>query len=489
MSATPPVRVRIAPSPTGFFHVGNARTAIFNWLFARAHGGAFVWRVEDTDRSRFVAEALDDQRAALDWLGITPDEGPFTGGAFGPYMQSERIDRYRERVDALIAGGKAYRCFCTPERLDEVRRARELGKLKGRYDRHCRNLSADEVAAKRAEGGRHTVRLAMPLAGTRTLDDVLRGEIAFDLAELDDPIILKSDGWPTYHLAVVVDDEAMAITHVLRADEWIPSAPIHLMLYESFGWTPPVYCHVPLVLAPDGKGKLSKRHGGAEVRDYRAAGYLPEALFNYLALLGWAFSGDEEIFTPEQAAARFELGDIKVSPAAWNPDKLLWMNGHYIRSLAPDDLAARLVPFLADAGIEATAAEVLALVPLIQERITTLLEVVPLVDFFWATRITPEVVDLVPNKLAPADVAANLRRTAEALATVVHWTAEELEEELRALSEALGVKAGPLFQPVRVAVTGKKIAPPLFETLALVGKDKVIERLTAAATLLEGGAG
>lgn len=485
----PAVRVRIAPSPTGFMHVGNARTAIFNWLFARRHGGTFVWRVEDTDRARYVPEALDDQRAALDWLGITPDEGPFSGGEHGPYLQSERLPRYAEHVAALLAGGHAYRCFCTPQRLDEVRRTRELAKLKGRYDRHCRNLAPDEVAARLAAGDRHTVRLMLPLQGTRVLHDVLRGDVAFDLAELDDPIIQKSDGWPTYHLAVVVDDEAMAITHVLRADEWIPSAPIHLVLYEAFGWTPPTYCHVPLVLSPSGKGKLSKREGGVEVRDYRAAGYLPEALFNYLALLGWAYSGDEEIFSPAMAAARFDLADIKVSPAAWNPEKLLWMNGHYIRSLAPDDLAARLMPFLADAGIAAAPAEVVALVPLIQERISTLAEAVPLVDFFWAERVAPDPADLVPAKLTPADVAANLRRTAEALAEVGVWTAEELEEELRALSEALGVKPGPLFQPVRVAVTGKKVAPPLFETLAIVGRAKVIDRLTAAAALLDGGGG
>ncbi|MEO8084476.1 MAG: glutamate--tRNA ligase [Ardenticatenales bacterium] len=484
-----PVRVRIAPSPTGFFHVGNARTAIFNWLFARRMGGTFIWRVEDTDRSRFVPEALDDQRAALDWLGITPDEGPFTGGEHGPYMQSERLPLYTQHVDALLDNGLAYRCFCTPERLAEVRKAREIGKLKGRYDRHCRNLSEDEIAAKRSEGARHTVRLKVPLEGVRVLTDVLRGEIAFDLTETDDPIILKGDGWPTYHLAVVVDDEAMAISHVLRADEWIPSAPIHLLLYEAFGWTPPVYCHVPLVLSASGKGKLSKREGGAEVREYRAAGYLPEAMFNYLALLGWAYSGDEEIFTPAMAAERFTLDAIKVSPAAWNAEKLDWMNGHYIRALAPDDLATRLTPFLADAGIQASSAEVLTLVPLIQERITTLQEAVPLVDFFWATTIAPAPADLVPNKLTPADVAANLRRTADALAAVgdADWTAESLEAALRALSESLGVKPGPLFQPIRVAVTGKKIAPPLFETLAVVGRDTAIERVLAAAALLDQG--
>lgn len=481
----PAVRVRIAPSPTGFMHVGNARTAIFNWLFARRHGGTFVWRVEDTDRARFVPEALEDQRAALDWLGIAPDEGPFSGGDFGPYLQSERLPRYAAHVDALLSGGHAYRCFCTPERLDAVRRARELAKLKGRYDRHCRNLSPTEAAARLAAGDRHTVRLKLPLEGTRVLSDVLRGEVAFDLAELDDPIIQKSDGWPTYHLAVVVDDQAMAITHVLRADEWIPSAPIHLVLYEAFGWPPPVYCHVPLVLSPSGKGKLSKREGGVEVRDYRAAGYLPEALFNYLALLGWAYSGDEEIFTPEMAAARFDLADIKVSPAAWNPEKLLWMNGHYIRALDPADLAQRLLPFLTGAGLPATLDEVRRLVPLVQERIGTLAEVVELVDFFWATSVAPDVAALVPPKLAPADVAAHLRQAAAVLGASADWSPAGLEATLRDLAAALGVKPGPLFQPIRVAVTGKRVAPPLFDTLALVGRDTVLDRLTAAADTLE----
>lgn len=483
-----PVRVRIAPSPTGFMHVGNARTAIFNWLFARRYGGTFVWRVEDTDRARFVPEALDDQRAALDWLGITPDEGPFTGGRYGPYLQSERLPRYTAHVDALLANGQAYRCFCTPERLDEVRRAREAARLKGRYDRQCRGLAAAEVDARLADGARHTVRLKLPLSGSRVLHDVLRGDVAFDLAELDDPIIRKSDGWPTYHLAVVVDDEAMAITHVLRADEWIPSAPIHLVLYEAFGWEPPVYCHVPLVLSPTGKGKLSKREGGVEVRDYRAAGYLPEALFNYLALLGWAYSGDEEIFTPEMAAARFALADIKVSPAAWNPEKLLWMNGHYIRALEPDDLAARLLPFLRDAGLDATIDQVERLVPLIQERIGTLAEAVGLVDFFWAEAIDIDPAALVPAKSDAGTTADQLRRCAAALAAVADWTAEPLEAALRALAEDLGVKPGPLFQPVRVAVTGKKVAPPLFDTLAVVGREAVLERLAAAAMRLERGA-
>jgi glutamyl-tRNA synthetase len=487
------IRVRMAPSPTGYYHVGNARTAVFNWLFARQQGGTFVWRVEDTDRTRFVPDALDDQAASMDWLGITPDEGPLTGGDYGPYFQSERLALYREFLQPLVDGGHAYRCFCSPERLSEVRERRQRAGLKIGYDRHCRNLTAEEVAARLAAGETAVVRLAMPLGGELVLHDVLRGPIVFEAAEFEDVVLMKSDGFPTYHFAVVVDDHLMAISHVLRADEWVPSAPIQIQLYRVLGWDEPVWAHVPMVLNPNGRGKLSKRKtvDGSEsdvmvqVREYRAAGYLPEALFNYLALLGWSFSADEDLFTREQALAAFRVEDIKTSPAAWNPDKLKWMNGVYIRQLAADDLAERLLPFLADAGLEVAVPDLLPLVPLIQERIETLADAPALLDFFWR-EVAPSAADLVPKGLDAAATGDLLAAAELVLADTQPWEPAAIEATLRKLAEGRGLKPGPAFQPLRVAITGKRVAPPLFETLEQLGRERSLERLAAARVVLDG---
>lgn len=491
------VRLRLAPSPTGYMHVGNARTVLFNWLYARKTGGTMVWRVEDTDRSRYVEAALVDQRDSLAWLGLVPDEGPFQGGAYGPYLQSERLPLYREHAERLLAEGHAYRCFCTPERIGEVREARQKARLKTSYDRFCRGLSDAEAAERLASGRPHVVRLRMPLEGTIAIDDLLRGRIEFDVAELDDIIVMKSDGFPTYHLAVVVDDVAMAITHVLRADEWLPTSPHHVRLYEALGYAQPVWVHVPMVLNPGGRGKLSKRrtvdaHGNpteqmVQVRQYREAGYLPEAVVNYLALLGWAYSADQDVFTMEEAVERFELEDIKVSPAAWNPEKLDWMNGVYLRALAPDDLAGRLAPFLAEAGIDAAPDQIARLVPLVQERMVTLRDAAPLVDFFFAPDVHPDPADLVPRKHAPEDAARFLDAAAMALADA-SWTADAIEAALRAQAEALDARVGALLQPIRVAVTGKTVAPPLFETLELLGRERSLARIAEAQALLEGAA-
>lgn len=487
------VRVRLAPSPTGYMHVGNARTVLFNWLLARKTGGTMVWRVEDTDRSRYVEAALLDQRESLDWLGLTPDEGPFADGGYGPYLQSERLALYQRHAERLLAEGNAYRCFCTPERIAEVRQARQKAKLRTSYDRFCRGLSEAEVAERLASGQPHVVRLKMPLSGSVTIDDLLRGLITFDAAELDDIIVMKTDGFPTYHLAVVVDDVAMKISHVLRADEWLPTSPHHVQLYTALGYDQPIWVHVPMVLNPGGHGKLSKRktvdaHGNpteqmVQVRQYRAAGYLPEAMLNYLALMGWAFSADQDVFQMEEAIARFELTDIKVSPAAWNPEKLDWMNGVYIRALTPEDLAARLVPFLAEAGIDAEPDFLARLVPLIQERMVTLRDAVPLVDFFFVPEVFPEAADLVPKKHAPEDAVRLLDAAAETL-THAGWTAEAIEAALRGLAEATDTKLGPLLQPIRVAVSGKTVSPPLFETLELLGRERSLERIAAARALL-----
>lgn len=494
----PRVRVRIAPSPTGFMHVGTARTALFNWLFARHHGGTFVLRIEDTDRNRFVPGSLEDLLEGLRWLGLEPDEGPERDGGHGPYFQSERKALYVEHADRLLAQGDAYRCFCTPERLERVRAERAASGQKVGYDRLCRALPSEEAEERSSRGEPHVIRLAMPVEGTVTLVDRVRGDIAFDVGDIEDVVLLKSDGFPTYHLAVVVDDHHMAISHVLRADEWISSAPIQLRLYEAFGWQQPVWAHLPLVLNPGGQGKLSKRGSGdggegpgvpTQVREYREAGYLPEAMANFLALLGWAYSGDEEVFSVEAAVERFDLDDVRPAPSAWDMDKLRWMNGVYIRALEPDELAGRLLPFLRRAGLPAEVEEVTRMAPLVQERLETLADAPDWLAFFWAAAVAPTADDLIPKKMDARATAGVLQAAAAALEALPDWSAEAIEAALRAVAEERGLKAGAAFHPVRVAVTGQRVSPPLFETLEILGRDRALQRLVAALPRLAEGGG
>ncbi|MFN2114301.1 MAG: glutamate--tRNA ligase [Anaerolineae bacterium] len=483
-----PVRVRIAPSPTGHMHVGTARTALFNWLFAHSRGGRFVIRIEDTDRTRLVEESLEDLLSGLAWLGLAPDEGPGVGGPYAPYQQSLRLDLYREHADRLLEQGDAYRCFCSPERLQQVREERAQQGLKMGYDRRCRELDPAEAARRAAEGEPHVLRLKMLLEGSVTLHDQIRGEVTFRASELEDVIIMKSDGYPTYHFAVVVDDHLMGITHVLRADEWIPSAPIQLRLYEALGWPQPVWVHLPLVLSPDGKGKLSKRKSGerAQVRWYRDNGYLPEAMVNFLALLGWTY-GDEETFSLGEAVERFRLEDIRPAPARWDFDKLDAMNAAYIRALGVDELAARIMPFLRSAGLPAEVDDVKRMVPLVRERLTTLAEAADKLALFWLETVEPEPADMVPKKHDAAQALELFRAASASLEAVAadDWREEVLESRLRELAEQRGVNLGPLLQPVRVAVTGSRVTPPLFGTLELIGRDTTLARLADGAAALE----
>lgn len=483
------VRVRIAPSPTGFFHVGNARTALFNWLFARQNDGAFVCRVEDTDRRRFVEGALEDMFESLSWLGIEPDESPLHGGAYGPYRQSERLSMYAAHAEQLLASGHAYRCFCTAERLAQRREHRsELGRQPV-YDRHCRDLPTEQAAARSAAGEPSVIRLRVPLEGTIRMHDLLRGPIEFQAADLEDIVLIKADGYPTYHFAVVVDDHAMAISHVLRADEWIPSLPYQILLYQAFGWPEPVWVHLPMVLNPDGKGKLSKRktideHGRplvqmTQVREFRAAGYLPEAMFNYLALLGWAYSGEEEVFDRRQALERFRLEDLKVSPAAWDPKKLLWLNGVYIRRLTADELAERLLPFVRDAGLPADLDTLRRVAPLVQERLNTLAEASQWIAFLWRPVVArPE--ELLPSTMTREQAIAWLTTAEDVLASLADWTGPSIEAALRAAASAAGHAIRAALQPIRVAVTGQRVSPPLFESLAILGREATLSRLRQA---------
>lgn len=488
---TDTVRVRFAPSPTGYLHVGGARTALFNWLFARHHNGVFILRIEDTDRTRYEPEAVQNIMESLRWLGLEWDEGPEVGGDYGPYFQSQRLDLYQKYAQQLVDSGHAYRCYCSPERLALMREEQQRrGEPNLGYDRHCRHLTARERAEYEARGIVPVVRLKVPLEGQTSFHDVLHGDTTVDNARLDDLVLLKSDGYPTYHLANVVDDHLMEISHIMRADEWLPSVPKHVLLYDAFGWEIPVYAHLPVILAPTGKGKLSKRHGGVAVHEFRREGYLPEAMVNFLALVGWAYDDKTEFFTRQELIERFDLAGVSKSPAAFSYDKLEWMNGVYIRQLTQDALYERLVPFLASGlGMEERELrerkETWEIVPLIQERLKKLTDAAEWVDFFFVDRISYEPSLLVDKKMTAAESLAVLRKAQETLTALPDFAEETLEEALRALVEELGLKAGHIFGIIRVAATGKKVAPPLFGTLSVLGREQVLKRLDYAGEALE----
>jgi glutamyl-tRNA synthetase len=494
------VRVRFAPSPTGSLHVGGGRTVLFNWLFAHGQAaregkpGAFILRIEDTDQKRYVPEAVQGILDILTWFGVDWEEGPDKGGPFGPYTQSERTALYRGHAERLVATGHAYRCFCTPERLERGREEqRARGEAPG-YDRHCRWLPAEEVQAKVAAGERYVVRFAMPLEGETRVYDLIRGEIVYQNANLEDLVLLKSDGYPTYHLANVVDDHLMEITHIMRGDEWIPTAPLHVQLYAAFGWEVPTLAHMPLILAPGG-GKLSKRHGSTAMEEFRAQGYLPEALMNYLALLGWSYDATTEIFSKDDLLDKFALERVSPSPATFDYKKLLWFNQYYINHiLTLDDLTARVVPFLAGAGlVDPTAADpahpdfarVRAATALLKDRLETLAEAPDLMSYFLRDDLAPyDPALLVPKKTEPATVLDALVAVQQTLDHLDVADEAEVETRLRVLADERGLKAGQLFMPIRVAVTGRDKSPGLFDTLRVIGDERVRARIAAAIDLL-----
>jgi len=496
---TTPARTRFAPSPTGYLHIGGARTAIFAWLYARHTGGQFILRIEDTDRKRFVPDAMDKIIEGLRWLGLDWDEGPEIGGPHAPYIQSERLPKYQEAADWLIEHGHAYRCYCTPEELAEMREKQQANKEKIGYDRRCRWLTPEERAAKEAEGRSWVVRLAVPLEGSVTFNDLIRGEVTFNNAELQDAVLLKADGYPTYHLAVVVDDHDMEITHVIRGEEWISSAPLHVHLYHAFGWDLPIFAHTPSILKPSGKGKISKRAlqtpDGSTIpvmlHEFPELGYLPEALFNFLSGIGWSLDGETEIYDRETAIKHFDLKDINPGPARFPAEKLEWMNGVYIRMLSIDELVERLIPYLSrDLGIpeeELARDERLRIIaPAIQERLKTLRDAAPLIDFLYTDEIDigdPKL--LVPRKTTPEQTVDILKAIIATLEQMEAWDEETLEQALRELAEEMGLKAGQIFSPIRQAVTGKKVAPPLFATLVATGRSVTLQRLQDALVKLE----
>lgn len=481
------VRVRFAPSPTGYPHIGNIRTVVFNWLYARQQGGKFILRIEDTDRERYVEDALRVIEDSLEWLGIDWDEGPGKDGGHGPYTQSKRLHIYREKAAELIENGKAYRCNCSPERLERVREALRAQGKNPMYDGHCRNKPPGAVSPDEP----HVIRLKVPREGTTTFHDLLRGDITVENELIDDQILLKSDGYPTYHLAVVVDDHMMEISHVMRGDDWIPSTPKRILLYEAFGWEPPTFVHVPLVLGPDGK-KLGKRHGATSVDEFHRQGYLPDALFNFLALLGWApGEGEEqEIFTREELIERFDIHRINLSSAIFSYEKLDWMNGYYIRQMDEQTLLEYLVPFWEDAGLIPTPVptEMLPtlriLVPLVQERLKTLRDVVPLTDFVFQEIAPPTPEELIGKKMTAEESLEAIRQAQQLLGDLVQFTAEEMEAPMRELAKELGLKAGQLFGILRNAITGKQVSPPLFGSIQAVGRTRTLKRLEKAEEVL-----
>ena len=484
------VRVRFAPSPTGFPHVGNIRTALFNWLFARHTGGKFIVRIEDTDQSRKVEGALESILESLKWLGLDWDEGPEIGGPYGPYFQSERLEIYQTHARKLIETGHAYKCYCSAERLAQMRAEFARRKEASRsYDRHCRFLTAEQQARFESEGIVPVIRLKVPLEGQTAFHDLIRGDITFDNSELDDIVLLKSDGFPTYHLANVVDDHLMEISHVMRADEWLSSTPRHVLLYEAFGWEPPLFAHLPIILGPD-KSKLSKRHGATAVTEFRDQGYLPEAMVNFLALLGWSLDDKTEIISREELIKHFSIERISKTAAVFNHEKLLWMNGTYLRALGEDELLRRIIPAL-EQGLPPSVsrpisqAYVSKIIPLIRERINTLAEAASYADFFFVDPLDYDPALLIGKKATREGALKALRACRERLETQAEFTPATLESALRALADEMGMKAGDLFNPLRVACTGRTATPPLFETMAALGKERCLARIRAAIRRLE----
>jgi glutamyl-tRNA synthetase len=476
------VRTRIAPSPTGDPHVGTAYVALFNYALARQQGGQFVLRIEDTDRERSSPASEAMIFDALRWLGLEWDEGPDVGGPHGPYRQSERSAIYREHAAELVRRGAAYPCFCTRQRLDALREEQKAKKLNFGYDGACRALPREAAEARVAAGEAHVVRLAVPRTGAIVVSDLLRGEVRFDNAQVDDQVLLKSDGFPTYHLANVVDDHLMGISHVVRAEEWLSSLPKHVTLYRGFAWEPPLFCHLPLLRNAD-RSKISKRKNPVSLNFYRRAGYLPEALLNYLALMGWAMPDEHEEFTVEEFVQAFSLERISLGGPVFDLEKLRWLNGKYLRRLSPAALVEKL-----RAG-PLSDSHLLAVLPLVQERIDTLEGFFEYASFFFTGELVYDAEAskaLVPEGRTAAETSKTLRALLEEeVDLLLDWRHETLEPALRRFAEKRGWAAAELFMTLRVAVTGRTASPPLFETLAVLGKESCRRRLRRAAEVLK----
>lgn len=495
-----PVRTRFAPSPTGSLHIGGLRTALYSWMIARQHDGQFVLRLEDTDRKRLEEDAIGGLYEALRWAGLDWDEGPDVGGPHGPYVQSERLDTYQKWADWLIENDHAYYCYCSSERLQKVNEDRQKRKLPPGYDRRCRTLTPekrDELAAEAAAEGRNPIiRFKFPLEGETAFPDLIRGETTFENKQQQDAVLLKGDGFPTYHLAVVIDDHDMEISHVMRGIEWLPSAPLHYQLWKAFGWEMPLYAHLPLILNPNGKGKLSKRKPPTDkygnvlpimVHDYMDGGYVRDALINFVLNVGWSFGDDQEVFTLEEAMTRFKLEDLNPANSAFPIDKLEWINGIYIREKMDDDqLADALRKPLEDAGLTIDDDLLMQIVPIVRTRIKTFNDVVDLAGFFFHEEFTPPEADnLIQKKQEAADTLEMMQKSVDALKGMDDWGNEATYEAMKAFAKEHGYKNGQVFGALRVAATGQRISPPTFETMEILGKEESLRRFAIALEILQ----
>lgn len=493
------VRVRYAPSPTGFQHIGGVRTALFNYLFARANGGKFILRIEDTDRTRYGAEYEKNLFDTLAWLELDWDEGGYKGGEYGPYIQSQRFELYKKYAHQLVDAGQAYYCFCDAERLERIRKIHTMNNMPPGYDRACRNLTPEEVNAHLEAGDSYVIRLKVPLEGVTKFHDAVIGDVEWKNEDINpDPVLLKGDGFPTYHLANIVDDHLMHITHVMRAQEWLPSTPLHIILYQAFGWQPPEFCHLPMVMGNDGQ-KLSKRHGAASCNDFRNKGYLREAIVNYVAMLGCSYTEGTEIYTLDELGKLFSLDHLNKAPAVFDYKKLDWFNGQYIRMKTDAELFDLTWGFLVNAGLfgeppkmqsvfldETDAVptpeqknKLMKAMPLIKERLHLLSEAPDMLRFLFTEPEIAPLTELVPKKLN-ADQVKDILTEAKTIIPRLENLSEEAGFELfKPAGEKLGVKMGDFMSPIRVAVTGSRVSPPLVGSMQILGLEKAVARIDA----------
>jgi glutamyl-tRNA synthetase len=473
-------------------HLGSARTALYPYLLARRTGGTFILRIEDTDLKRYSSGSEQELIDGLNWLGIEYDEGPNIGGPHGPYRQTERREIYYEYAWKLVDLGHAYPCFCTPERLEQVRQEQMKNRQNPRYDGTCRVLDPREVRRRVRAGERYVIRFRMPKEGSIISTDLLRGSITTENTALDDSVLLKSDGLPTYHLAAMLDDHLMEITHVIRGSEWLPSMPLHVHIIRAFGWEEPVFAHLSVFLKPSGKGKMSKREAAEAIKDghsifigdLKDLGYIPEGVLNWIVLMGWGVSEDE-VMTLNQMIERFDVNSMTPSPAAVNFAKLDHFNATHIRQLKTDDLAARIKPYFLREGLTVEDATLLKIIPIIRERLVTLDDCLPFAGWFFQEKVTPKPEELIAKNLSAAQSAEIARKSYQLLAALPEITAATAEPLMRGLVEQLGLSPNQVFGILRVAVTGQNVSPPLFESMGIVGKEKVLERVRNAIGILE----
>lgn len=481
------IRVRFAPSPTGYLHIGGLRTALYNYLFAKKNGGKFVLRIEDTDQTRFVEGAIENLIHSLEWAGVKYDEGVFVEdgkvvekGDFGPYVQSKRLHIYRKYVDKLIEEGHAYYCFCSKDRLETIREEQKMKGLVPKYDGFCRNVSLEDARKRVADGEEHVVRLKLPHNKDIHFHDIVRGDIVINTNDIDDQVLLKSDGYPTYHMAVVVDDYLMGITHIVRGEEWLPSTPKHIYLYEAFGWEKPVYVHLPTVLNKERK-KLSKRHGDVSVDDFRNKGYLPEGLVNYLALVGWSPEDNQELLSMDEMVQKFSFERVSKTGGIFDKDKLDWVNGHYIRSSSTEEIKDLAIPYLLEKGfvdtdfVKSNNDWMLMLIDTVKESLSTVSEISEKVEFIFQDELNIEE-EVYQEFLNDENSKVLMRAIIEELSFIEEVDMDYAKTFMKTIQKNTGIKGKNLFMPVRVALTGSAHGPELVNVLFLLGKDKMIKR-------------